>query len=182
MLPPPLKVDGGYIFTPVCEHDISKSYGRIRTKLGGQVKLGVWQWIIDSILVKIRIWILESFNYLRHWRWMEVMLFKVILHHWEMGPKTIYSMMFQKSWRLIMTKLGEWVRLVTRTSRLDFEGPDADPAYQWDTKCKLFSLAVVCALPSADLVWGCFNMHIEHIMHIVLPSFTSAEYLWDLFM
>ena len=26
---------------------------------------------------------------------------------------------------------------------------DADPAYQWDIKCKLFSLAEVCARPSA---------------------------------
>ena len=39
-----------------------------------------------------------------------------------------------------------------RTSRLDFGSClDPDPAYQWDrdTKCKLFSLMEVCALPSA---------------------------------
>ena len=35
---------------------------------------------------------------------------------------------------------------------LDFgSGPDPDPAYQWDTKCKLFSLAELCALPSVVL-------------------------------
>ena len=40
-----------------------------------------------------------------------------------------------------------------RTNRLEFgEGPDQDPAYQWDTKCKLFSLVEVCALPSVVLV------------------------------
>ena len=41
VIPWPLKMDRGYIFTPVCfslcEHDISRSYGRIRTKLGGQL-------------------------------------------------------------------------------------------------------------------------------------------------
>ena len=42
---------------------------------------------------------------------------------------------------------------MTRTSRFDFgSGPDADLAYQWDTKNKLFSLAEVFALPSAILV------------------------------
>ena len=42
---------------------------------------------------------------------------------------------------------------MTRTSRFDFgSGPDADPAYKFDTKCKLFSLAEVCALPSAVLI------------------------------
>ena len=46
-----------------------------------------------------------------------------------------------------MTKLGGWVGSVTRTIRIDFgSDPDLDPAYQWDTKCKLFSLAEVCAL------------------------------------
>ena len=42
---------------------------------------------------------------------------------------------------------------MTRTSRFDFgSGPNPDPAYQWDTKCKLFNLAEVCALPNAVLV------------------------------
>ena len=39
------------------------------------------------------------------------------------------------------------------TSSLDFVlGPNADQAYQWDTKRKLFSLVEVWALPSAVLV------------------------------
>ena len=49
-----------------------------------------------------------------------------------------------------MTKLGGWVGSVTRTRQLDFgSGPDSDPAYQWDSVPKLFSMAEVCALPSA---------------------------------
>ena len=43
---------------------------------------------------------------------------------------------------------------VKNTNRLDFdEYPDPDPAYQWDTKRKLFSLAEVSALPSAVLCY-----------------------------
>ena len=39
---------------------------------------------------------------------------------------------------------------MTRTRRLDFgSGPDADPAYQWETKRKL---AEVCTLRSTVLV------------------------------
>ena len=44
---------------------------------------------------------------------------------------------------------------MTRTSRLDFGSgldPDTDPAYQWDAKRKLFSLAEVHARPNAALV------------------------------
>ena len=38
------------------------------------------------------------------------------------------------------------------TSRLNFSsGPNPDPAYQWDTKRKLISLAEVCSPPSALL-------------------------------
>ena len=42
VLPPPPKVDGRYVFAPiclvsVCEQDISKSCGRIRTTLAGKV-------------------------------------------------------------------------------------------------------------------------------------------------
>ena len=52
--------------------------------------------------------------------------------------------------------------MVTRTSRLDFgSGLDADQTYQWETKHKLFSLAEVCALPSAILVFAC-NWTIKH--------------------
>ena len=41
---------------------------------------------------------------------------------------------------------------MTTTSRFDFgSGLDPDPAYQWDTKRQLFSLAEVHALPSAVL-------------------------------
>jgi len=42
-------------------------------------------------------------------------------------------------------------------SRLDFAaGPNPDLAYPWDTKHKLFSLAEVCAVASAVLVFPCF--------------------------
>ena len=45
---------------------------------------------------------------------------------------------------------------MTRTSQFDFGlGPDADPAYQCDTKRKLFSAAEVCALTSAVPFWVC---------------------------
>ena len=37
LLPPSRKVDGSYVFTPVCEQDISKSYGQIQTTFGGHV-------------------------------------------------------------------------------------------------------------------------------------------------
>ena len=47
---------------------------------------GVWQGRIDSILLKIRIQIWESFY----------CFFIVILHNCEMGPKTICSMISQK--------------------------------------------------------------------------------------
>uniref|UniRef100_A0A8C4N8E9 Mediator of RNA polymerase II transcription subunit 11 n=1 Tax=Eptatretus burgeri TaxID=7764 RepID=A0A8C4N8E9_EPTBU len=50
--------------------------------------------------------------------------------------------------RNLVDELG---RKVNRTSQLDFGvGPDADPAYKWDTKRKLLSLLEVCALPSAN--------------------------------
>ena len=40
-----------------------------------------------------------------------------------------------------------------KNSRFGFgAGPDPDPAYQWDTKRKLLSPAVVRALPGAILV------------------------------
>ena len=61
--------------------------------------------------------------------------------------------MSQKVMQRIQMKFGGQVECVTITSRLDFgSGPDADLAYQWDTKHKLFSLVEVCALPCANLV------------------------------
>ena len=42
---------------------------------------------------------------------------------------------------------------MTRTSSLNFNsGPNPDPADQWDTKCKLISLAEVCTLSSVLIV------------------------------
>ena len=61
LLPPPLKVDGGDVFTPVCvclfvcEQNISK----LQTDL--VENLGMWRGQIDSILVKIQMWIWEFF-------------------------------------------------------------------------------------------------------------------------
>ena len=49
-----------------------------------------------------------------------------------------------------MPKLGGWIVLGNRISRLHFGSAlGADLTYQWNTKRKLFSLAEVCALPSA---------------------------------
>ena len=54
---------------------------------------------------------------------------------------------------------------MTRTSQFDFgSGLDPDLAYQWDTKCKPFSLTEVCALPSAALTYNA-----------LLPSQTFPE-------
>ena len=73
------------------------------------------------------------------------------LHHWEMMNDIWHDI--SKNCAGIMTKLGEWVGLVARTSRFDFcWGPDQHPAYQWGTKCKLFSLVELCTLPSAVLI------------------------------
>ena len=55
-----------------------------------------------------------------------------------------------------MTNLGGWVGSEIRISWLEFVvRPDADLAYQWDTKRKLFSLAEVCTPPSTVLVSAC---------------------------
>ena len=46
---------------------------------------------------------------------------------------------------------------MTRTRRFDFVSTlDSDPVYQWHTKCKLLSLAEVCALLIAVLFWEVF--------------------------
>jgi len=59
---------------------------------------------------------------------------------------------------------------VTRTRRFDFgSGPDGDPAYQWDSKRKLLSLAEVCALPSAVLIES-VNTIKAQLHHFVLWS------------
>ena len=48
---------------------------------------------------------------------------------------------------------------MTRMSQLNFSsGLNPDPAYKWDTKLKLISLAEGCALPSAFLVYILVNM------------------------
>ena len=53
---------------------------------------------------------------------------------------------------------------MTRTSSFDFGSrPNPDPAYQWDTKRKLFSLADVCAPPYAVIVHFC-------VFHPEVPS------------
>ena len=50
-----------------------------------------------------------------------------------------------KSCGRLVTKRGGRVVSLTRTSRFDFgSGLDSDQTYQWDTKCKLFSLAEIC--------------------------------------
>ena len=74
----------------------------------------------------------------------------MILHHWEMGPKTIYiiSQYFNNLWTSCKKHTDGWVS-VTRTSRFDFgSGPHPDPGYQWDTKRNLLFLSEVCTPPS----------------------------------
>ena len=42
---------------------------------------------------------------------------------------------------------------MTRINKFEFgSSPDPEPAYQWDTKRKLFSVEEVCAPPSAVLI------------------------------
>ena len=53
---------------------------------------------------------------------------------------------------------------MTRTIRLGFgEGPDPDPAYQWDTKRKVFSLAEVCTPPSVIVVTCVFMFELSNL-------------------
>ena len=67
-------------------------------------KLGAWQGWIYSILVKIWMWIrIREFLFL---------IFQVIIHHWEMGKNTVYSMIFQKVmdglWHNLVEEFGKW--------------------------------------------------------------------------
>ena len=76
-----------------------------------------------------------------------------------------------------------WVGSVTRTSRLDC---GSDPAHQWDIKCELFSLAEVCALPSAVLrysvlpsvaVWIVFHLFVCRATHPTVLGWLHPELL-----
>ena len=60
---------------------------------------------------------------------------------------------------------------MTRTSRLDFgSAPDSDPAHRCDTKRKLFSLAEVCAPPSAVLVFLFFYTRLMKKMKVKIQQ------------
>ena len=120
-------------------HNISKSCGRIRMKLGGHV---------ESVRRKNWFELGEDLC-------LNTGIFKWFFIIERSGQKQFNDI--SKSYEQIRTKLDGWVGLVTRTSRLDFgSGPCAD---QWGTKCKMFSLAEICALPSAGLV--CFSYSIR---------------------
>ena len=82
------------VFCFVCEQDISKKNCRqILTKLGGQ------------------------FGCVTRTNWfdfgeaadLDTIIFQVILHNWEIQPKTTHITIFQKSYGQFMTKLGGWV-------------------------------------------------------------------------
>ena len=66
----------------VCEQDISKGCGRIQTKFGGQAGCVTWTNWLDFG---------EEHNLIRE-------LFKVILHHWETGPKRYLAQYLKTLW------------------------------------------------------------------------------------
>ena len=63
LLPPLMKVDGGYVFTPVCL-SVSSTSQKVMDGFGQNLvdRLGAWRGRIDSILVKIwiQIWLISG--------------------------------------------------------------------------------------------------------------------------
>uniref|UniRef100_A0A8C4Q1P5 ATPase AAA-type core domain-containing protein n=1 Tax=Eptatretus burgeri TaxID=7764 RepID=A0A8C4Q1P5_EPTBU len=82
------------------------------------------------------------------------------------------SRISQKVDGLILAKLGGQVGCVTRTNRFDFgSGLDPDPPYQWDTKCKLFSLVEVwCPTVSTDILLQLSYLFKEVGVRICTPA------------
>ena len=75
------------------------------------------------------------------------------IHHWEMAPKTTYSMIFQKvEDELWQTWLISWVGDNNKPIRFCLTS-GCRSGLSVDAKRKLFSLMEVCALPSAVLIW-----------------------------
>ena len=107
----------------------------------------------------------------------------MILHHWEMGPKTIHSMISQKvvdgfGWNVV-DQLGRCQEAVD----LNFGGPDSDPSYRWDTKCKLFNLGEVCTLPSTVQVMSVWDELRAQLSHPRLCSVSSRLlHLFEFFL
>ena len=93
----------------------------------------------------------------------------MILYHCEIGPKLWIARYFKKLWTdsdetQWMSQFGDENKLIRFWCVTKMNGPDVDPAYQCDTKRKLFSLAEVCALPSAILVLTVFTVDIKMIV------------------
>ena len=85
----------------------------------------------------------------------------MILHYWEMEPKTIYNMISQKVvdglWQNLVEELDWWQ---------DYILLQIQPI-KWDTKRKLVNLAEVCAPPSAILLCSVLpNVALWVIFHL----------------